>query len=315
MWKFCCRKLKKVFRFKMTNQAIQLKTRRCGFTFVEVVAAVVLLSIIISSVLVMMDRFVGSISDMRLRQQAFELARSNMETLLSESTLSDLYEYGESETNPDILWDKTVEPFYEPFKNRMWIRAVCTGSFINSKDEEEKVELEHWITNLTAAQIKQIMAQQETEAAYMDLLYQGRYNETQTATIAYLEEAQLDVEAYKELLEDHRRQKLEYLDKNGMNDRFDTLTERLQREEDIFLSNLGMNFDEYNKWAESYIPPKQDDPLSPDDPNPTEEPNPTDDPKKKPDPEIDAQWVPDWNTIPRELWPILEHLLGVEAPS
>jgi prepilin-type N-terminal cleavage/methylation domain-containing protein len=297
-------------RIKTAKKPLSDMKRR-GFTFVEVVAAVVLLSIMISSVLVMMDRFVSSISDMRLRQQAFELARSNMETLLSESTLSDLYEYGESEINPDIQWEKTVEPFYEPFKNRMWIRAVCSGSFINSKDEEEKVELEHWITNLTAAQIKQILAQQETEAAYLDLLYQGRYNETQLATIAYLEEAKLDVEAYKGLLEDHRRQKLEYLDKNGMNDGFDKLTERLQREEDVFLANLGMNFDEYNKWAESYVPPKQNDPLGPDDTNPTVDPNPTD----NPDPKINDQWVPDWNTIPRELWPILEHLLGVKPPS
>lgn len=298
----------------MTNPAIQPNNRRSAFTFVEVVAAVVLLSIMITSVLVMMDRFVGSIGDMRLRQQAFELARSNMETLLSESKLPDIYEYGESETNPDVLWETTVEPFYEPFKNRMWIRAVCSGSFINSKDEEEKVELEHWITSLTAAQIKQILAQQETEAAYMDLLHEGQYTDPQLATIAYLEEAQLDVEAYKGLLEEHRRSKLEYLDKNGMNDNFDKYVEQLQKEEDIFLENLGMNFDEYNEFAKNFVPPARED-----QPGPDETDSASDDENLKPERESESesepeQWVPDWSKVPRELWPVIEQLTGAKAP-
>ena len=101
--------------------------RRRAFTFVEVVAAVALLAIMISSVLVLMNRFIGTVSDMRLRRQAFELARSNMETLLSESQLPEIYDYGESETNPDIEWRTTVEPFHEAYKGRMWIRAVCSS--------------------------------------------------------------------------------------------------------------------------------------------------------------------------------------------
>lgn len=299
----------------MTNPAIQLNNRRSAFTFVEVVAAVVLLSIMIASVLVMMDRFVGSIGDMRLRQQAFELARSNMETLLSEAKLPDIYEFGESETNPDVLWETTVEPFYEPFKNRMWIRAVCSGSFINSKDEEEKVELEHWITSLTAAQIKQILAQQETEAAYMDLLHEGQYTDPQLATIAYLEEAQLDVEAYKGLLEEHRRSKLEYLDKNGMNDNFDKYVEQLQKEEDIFLENLGMNFDEYNEFAKNFVPPAREDQPGPDETN-TDVDNENPKPDRELEPESEPeQWVPDWSKVPRELWPVIEQLTGAKAPT
>jgi type II secretory pathway pseudopilin PulG len=289
----------------MTNPAIQLNNRRSAFTFVEVVAAVVLLSIMIASVLVMMDRFVASIGDMRLRQQAFELARSNMETLLSEAKLPDIYEYGESETNPDVLWETTVEPFYEPFKNRMWIRAVCSGSFINSKDEEEKVELEHWITSLTAAQIKQILAQQETESAYMDLLHEGQYTDPQLTTIAYLEEAQLDVEAYKGLLEDHRRSKLEYLDKNGMNDGFDKYVEQLQKEEDIFLENLGMNFDAYNEFAKNFVPPateNQPDNVDPDSPD-----------KDTTDPANNLPPI-DWEKIPKQWWHLFEER-GFKAPA
>ena len=77
---------------------------------VEVVAAMVLLSIILSSVMVLMNRYVDSVIDMQLREQAFELARGNMELLLAETKLSDITEFGTSEINPDIEWETLVEP-------------------------------------------------------------------------------------------------------------------------------------------------------------------------------------------------------------
>ena len=95
----------------MTAKTVQSNNRQRGFTFVEVVAAVVLLGIMLSSVLVLMNRFVGSVIDMRLRQQAFELARSNMEQLLSQSRVRETVDYGDSETNPAITYQTTVEPF------------------------------------------------------------------------------------------------------------------------------------------------------------------------------------------------------------
>lgn len=295
---------------KEATKKQRFDAKRRGFTFVEVVAAVALLTIMISSVLVMMNHFVGSISDMRLRQAAFELARSNMETLLSEAKLPDTNEYGESEINPDIHWETIVEPFYEPYKSRMWIRAVCTGSFTNSKDEEEKVELEHWITNLTAAQIKQILAQQETEAEYMNLLEAGNYTDPQLATIAYLEEARLDVEAYKGLLEDHRQLKLEFLDKNGSGDPFDKYVDKLNDGEDVFLENLGMNFDDYNLFAQNFVPPATEkQPQSEDQPNTEDPETPTTNPESK----SDDQGL-DWNSIPKDFWPLLKQL-GLTPPS
>ena len=260
---------------------------RPAFTLVEVVAALALLSIMISSVLVMMNNYVGAVIDMRLRQQAFELARSNMEMLLSESKLPDIYEYGESETNPDIQWETTVEPFYEPVKNRMWIRAVCSVFFVDSKGQDQDVELEHWITNLTAAQIKQILAQQQVEEEYMSLLQEGQYTDIQQTTLAYLEQESLDVEAYKDFLEQQRRQKLEYLDKNGMKG-YDEFLEELEEEENIFLENLGMDFDDYNdNFVPNYVPSvteNQPDDFDPDPDRPDPDPDPDPD---RPGPEPD----------------------------
>lgn len=302
----------------MQNRLIRKKmpdARRGAFTFVEVVAAVALLAILLSSVLVLMNRFVGAVIDMRLRREAFELARANMESLLSETKLPDIDEYGESETNPDITWQTTVEPFYEPYKSRMWIRAVCSASFVGSKGEEENVELEHWITNLTAAQIRQILDRQEVESAYMELLHEGQYSDMQLTTIAYLEQEGMDVEGYKELLEQHRRKKLEFLDKNGK-DGFDEYVEQLTAEENDFLEGLGMNFDAYNEFADSYVPPQTDslpdmlDPENPDEYNPQDPENPSPDQEPSPD-----RWIPDWPNIPKELWPIIESLTGEKAPS
>ena len=105
-----------------------------------------------------MNRYVDSVIDLQLRQEAFELARGNMEQLLAETKLSDIVEFGDSETNPDIEWQTFVEPFYEPITNQMWVRAVCSAGFTDSKGEFENIELEHWITNLNAAQVKQILA-------------------------------------------------------------------------------------------------------------------------------------------------------------
>ena len=269
-----------------------------GFTLVEVVAALALLTIMLSSVLVLMNRYVGAVIDMRLRQQAFELARSNMEILLSESKLSDIYEYGESETNPDIQWETIVEPFYEPYKNRMWIRAVCSAFFVDSKGDDQDVELEHWITNLTAAQIKQILAQQEVESEYMDLLQEGQYTDIQETTIYCLEQQSLDVEPYKDFLEQQRRQKLEYLDKNGMKG-YDEFLEELEAEENEFLEyEIGMDFEVYNECTENYVPPVISGPNTK---------NPIINPPPPPPPPEDLDCI-DCSKFPPEFIPLIESL-------
>ncbi|MBC8377686.1 MAG: prepilin-type N-terminal cleavage/methylation domain-containing protein [Planctomycetes bacterium] len=291
------------------------KTSTRAFTLVEVVAAVALLAILLSSVLVVMNNFVDAVIDMRLRQQAFDLARTNMETLLSESRLSDMAESGISETNPDIRWETVVEPFYEPINDSMWVRAVCSAVFIDSKNQDQTIELEHWVTNLTAAQVKQILEQQQIEAEYLDLLQADEYTDIQQATIAYLEQADLDAGAYIELIEQQRRQRLEYLDEKGFND-YEEFAEQLQEEENEFLEELGMDFDEYNDFASTYSPSTAENPETedPDIEGPDIEDPEIEDPVFEPDEELpDTQW--DWDNIPKELWPLIEQLTGAKPPS
>ena len=287
---------------------------KSAFTMVEVVAALMLLTAILSSVLVLMNRYTASMIDLQLRAEAFELARGNMEQLLAETKLSDIVEFGDSETHPDIEWQTLVEPFYEPVTNRMWIRAVCSAGFTDSKGEFENIELEHWITNLTAAQVKQIVAQQQVEAEYMDLLAEGEDSIIQETTEAYLKEEGLDHEAYKRFSEQQRRKKLEYISEKGF-DGYEEYLETLSEEENKFLEDLGLDFDGYNEFAAVYVPKSiglpdfygdfggADTPDRPQDR--------IDDPESSPTDYSDF----DWSRVPPELIPLIEQLLGIKRPE
>jgi len=320
-----------MYRFK--NNLFRSNFRRSAFTLLEVTTALLLLSMILTSVMVLINRGVDSVVDMQLRQHAFELARSNMETLLSETRLSDMSEFGTSEMYPDVDWETIVEPFYEPVTNRMWIRAICSASYLDRTGEYQTVELEHWITNLTSAQIKQILAQQEIEAEYLSLLEGGEDSAIQETTLAYLESLGLDAAAYERFVEKQKRQKLEYITQNGF-DGYDEFLEELKEEENIFLEELGMDFDGYNNFAATYVPQStaEDDMLSewedsmdqadiddpeydkPRDPQNPETPQDPDKPKPKEQPLSDPGTIP-WDKIPRKYWPIYEAVTGEKAPK
>jgi type II secretory pathway pseudopilin PulG len=291
------------------DNLFRVRSHRPAFTMVEVVAALVLLSMILSSVMVLMNRYVDSVIDLELRQEAFELARGNMEQLLAESKLSDMAEFGDSEQNPEIEWQTLVEPFYEPVTDQMWIRAVCSAGFDDSKGEYENIELEHWITGLTAAQVKQILAQQQVEAEYLDLLAGGEDSAIQETTSAYLKEEGLDHEAYDRFAEQQKRKKLEYITEKGF-EGYEEYLEKLKEEENKFLEELGMDFDGYNEFADSYVPKNTgiSNPYTGDSSKPR-------DPTDNSDSSQEDEFVIDWDRIPPELIPLIEQLLGIKRPE
>jgi hypothetical protein len=98
-----------------------------------------------------------------MHMQAFEVARKNMEELLTSDLVEESVEYGNSERYPDIQWETVVESFYEPLTDKMWIQAICSAEYTDSEGEVRKIELTHWLTDLTKAQTQQILARQEEE--------------------------------------------------------------------------------------------------------------------------------------------------------
>lgn len=134
----------------------------------ETVTAVVVLGIICSGVLAVFNRCMDSVTDSKMKMQALEVARENMETLLTRETVQEKVEYGTSERYPEIEWETKVEPFYEPVTDQMWVRAVCTAEYNNSEDERKEIELVHWITSLSKQQLLEMIKQKEQSIQYTD---------------------------------------------------------------------------------------------------------------------------------------------------
>ena len=159
----------------MNCRSENISLRRCernAFSLIEAVAAVTVLAIIVSTVLVVFSRCSASAANSTLKMQAFEVARENMEALLTAETLSEQTEYGYSEKYPAILWTNRVETFFEPFGQKMWLRAVCSAEYEDPAGELKQVELTHWLTKLSDKQIEQILDAQkllETKAAELGL--------------------------------------------------------------------------------------------------------------------------------------------------
>lgn len=147
------------------------KIKYRAFTMIEVSVALIILGMIASTVLVIINRAIDTVVVWQMKMEAFEIIRENMEQLLTKSSVSDMLEYGTSETNPDITWETTVESFYEPITNKMWVRAICSAEFPDPNGQPEKIELTQWLTGLNQQQIKQILAQKQKLAEYEATLY------------------------------------------------------------------------------------------------------------------------------------------------
>ncbi len=136
---------------------------QAGFTLLEVIAALAILGLAASSVLIVIDRCVCSASDSALRMEAFGLARENLEKILARDSVDEIVEYGTSERYSGVSWQTVVEGFPEPVTGQMWVRAVCSAEYVDSKGETQRIELAHWIAQLTDQQAGQLVGQQDLE--------------------------------------------------------------------------------------------------------------------------------------------------------
>lgn len=136
---------------------------RRGFTLLEVIAALAILGLAASSVLVVIDRCVSAAADSALRMEAFGLARENLEKILARDSVDEMVEYGTSERYSDVSWQTVIEGFPEPVTGQMWVRAVCSAEYVDSMGQTQRIELTHWITQLTDQQAGQLVGQQDLE--------------------------------------------------------------------------------------------------------------------------------------------------------
>ena len=129
---------------------------RKGFSLIEAVAALGVLAVITSSVLVIVDQCMNSTADMKLRRNAFEIVRENMEILLTEKTVAEKAEFGVSQRYPAIEWQTTIEMFAPQGSSNKWLKAICSSQYYDSKDEAQTVEFTAWLTMLTKKDVLKI---------------------------------------------------------------------------------------------------------------------------------------------------------------
>jgi hypothetical protein len=127
----------------------------------EVVAALTILVFLTISILTVYDRCMDAAADSTLKMQAFEVARENMENLLTMDSVELKVENGQSELYPDVLWQTSVESFYEPLTSRTWLQATCTANYIDISGNEQTIELKHWLTELSQEDLLKMADQNE----------------------------------------------------------------------------------------------------------------------------------------------------------
>ena len=130
-----------------------------AFTLPEVVMALLILGLITSSILYVINSSLEAAADHRLKMEAFRIARDNMEKLLAVESVPELLMQGQSDQNPDMQWRTSVETFYEPQTDKMWVKAVSSVTYFDSNDEQQTVEFEHWLTDLSMEEMMKIAEQ------------------------------------------------------------------------------------------------------------------------------------------------------------
>ena len=138
-----------------------------GFSLPETVAALIILSLFSSGVLVVLNRCMASVVDLAQHRRAFEIARNNMEMLLTSTSVEEMTEIGDSNEYPEIQWQKTIETFSAPVSSRIWAKAICSAEYTDSQGEVQIVELIYWLTSLTEEQLQQLQRRQAEEEAYI----------------------------------------------------------------------------------------------------------------------------------------------------
>lgn len=144
-----------------------------GFTLLEVISALGILSIITSSAMVIMSRNRQSAYDLTMRLRALEVARENMEQMLVLNTIEEQTDFGISEKYPAIEWESTIETFYAPLEGQTWARALSIARYKNMQDEDQEIELEHWLCRVTEADMEALGQLEGSETGLLESIQEA----------------------------------------------------------------------------------------------------------------------------------------------
>jgi prepilin-type N-terminal cleavage/methylation domain-containing protein len=140
-----------------------------AFTIVELVAVLVIISVITTGIIEVMNRCIDSTMEYNLRKAAFETARENMENLLNAASLAESVEFGVSEVYPEIEWQTIVEIFDEPINSSMWLRARSAAYYLDNEGQQQTIEFTQWITALSKRDQELVIEQRQREDEFMEM--------------------------------------------------------------------------------------------------------------------------------------------------
>ncbi|ARN57832.1 type II secretion system protein [Sedimentisphaera salicampi] len=169
-----------------------LSQNRKAFTLLESMAALFVMGIVTTGVMVTISNCIDSMTDMRLEQEAVKLARENMEYLLAEKDVREYVESGVDEYNPNLSWEMGYEVKTFPETDQQWIKAFSMVEFYNSDNELDSVELENWLAKLSMRESQQLEEQRQLEQEYLDQLAEddSEYSDEQKDGQSSQEESQ-----------------------------------------------------------------------------------------------------------------------------
>jgi type II secretory pathway pseudopilin PulG len=162
--------LKTAIRQLQCRGRIAQQRGKWGFTLAEVLAALGILALVTSSSLYVISNCMASAADSALRREALEVARENMESLLTSTTITETVDYGASDRNPAITWRTAVEVVPDPMAGELWARAVCSADYTDAMGQIQTLELVHWIGSLSDQQIEQLSEYEDLEELAADQL-------------------------------------------------------------------------------------------------------------------------------------------------
>lgn len=151
-----------------------------GFTLLEVICALGILSIIASSAMVIMARNRDSSYNVTMRLRALEVARENMEEMLIAETIEEQTEFGFSEKYPSIEWENTIETFFAPMEGQTWARAIAIARYEDIDDDNDgdedmddlaavkEIKLEHWLCRVTDAEMDALDQLEGTQSGLLE---------------------------------------------------------------------------------------------------------------------------------------------------
>ena len=139
-----------------------------AFTLVEAMAALLVMGIVTGGGVVTISNCLNSMINMRLEEEAVNLASENMEYLLAKKQISEFVESGTDEINPDLSWEIGFEVAEFPSTGKLWVRAFSTASYYNSENEYKEIQFEDWLMQLDDKEAKLVEQQREEEQALLD---------------------------------------------------------------------------------------------------------------------------------------------------